>query len=171
MVYILVPGLQNDYSVNSLINMGFTTIYNKTYGSITKDSDISDLKRNCTYESLLCVGAGLTGNDNMRLVACGYCLNVLNVTALNTPNYVGSAYWYYTPTKSFGYSPTNSITQNSCDNSNTDDNLRLCWHTDNGSGGYRAGNVIGLNYDVSYSKYVFFRLSNTLKCIYLNKVF
>ena len=153
-----MPGLQNDYSINSLLNMGFTTIYNQTYGYATKDAEIIDLKKNCTPESILCVGGGQIGNDNMRLVACGNCFSVLNVTALNTPNYVGSAFWYFTPTKSFGFSPSSSINQYTCDYIESNDNFRLCWHTDGSSAGYRIGNVV--SFDDNYSKYAFLKTSN-----------
>ena len=96
----------------------------------------------------------------MSLVSCGNCLSALAVTIKNRPNFVGSAYWYYTPTVSFGFSPTNSISQNSCDNSNLDDNLRMCWHTNNIDGGYRVGNVYNLNTNSDYSKYAFLNTSN-----------
>ena len=139
--------------------MGFTKIYDHTYDYITTDSEILDLRNRCNAGSVLCVGGGIRGDDNMRLVACGNCLSVLSVTVLNTPNYVGSAYWYYTPTKSFGFSPTSSINQNSCDYIESNNNFRLCWHTDNNSGGYRLGNIINLNSDSSYSKYVFLKTS------------
>ena len=141
--------------------MGFTKIYNHTYDYITTDSEIVDLRNRCNADSVLCVGGGIRGDDNMRLVACGNCLSVLSVTALNTPNYVGSAYWYYTPDKSFGFSPSSSISQTICDSSNQNDNLRLCWHTDNQSGGWRLGNITYLNSDSGYSKYVFLKMSKT----------
>ena len=140
--------------------MGFTKIYDHTYDYITTDSEILDLRNRCNAGSVLCVGGGIRGDDNMRLVACGKCLSVLAVTVLNTPNYVSSAYWYYTPGQSFGFSPSSYITQSSCDSSNQNDNLRLCWHTDNNSGGWRLGNIVNLNSDSSYSKYVFLKMSN-----------
>ncbi len=151
--------LQNDFSISTLLNNGYITIYNKTYDYNTKDAEISEIKNNCVDDSILCVGGGARGDDNMRLVSCGNCLSVLAVTLVNKPNYVGSAYWYYTPTRSFGFSPTNSISQNSCDNSNLADNFRLCWHTNNIDGGYRVGNLYNLNTNSDYSKYVFLKTS------------
>ena len=139
--------------------MGFTTIYNHTYDYVTTDLEISEFRNRCNADSVLCVGGGIKGDDNMRLVACGNCLSVLSVTPLDTPNYVGSAYWYYTPTKSFGFAPNRTIYQYSCDYIYFENNLRLCWHTDNVSGGWRLGNITYLNSDSMYSKYVFLKMS------------
>ncbi len=151
--------LQNYVSIESLINSGYATIYNKTYDYETKDYEILEFKRLCQFDSILCVGAGLTDYDIMRVAACANCLSVTAETQLNSPNYVGSAYWYYTPTKSFGFSPSPYITQNMCDNSEPNDNLRLCWHTSGNDGGFRAGNVLDLNTESFYSKYVFLKTS------------
>jgi hypothetical protein len=98
----------------------------------------------------------------MLLVACGNCLRVLAVTELNKPNYVGSAYWYYTPKKSFGFAPTSSINQISCDYYDLDNKLKLCWHTNYSKGGWRLGNIVDLDSNSVYSKYVFVRWGREL---------
>ena len=134
-------------------------IYNQTYDHETNDAEIARLKRYCQFDSMLCVGAGLTDYDIMRVVACANCLSVLAETPLNAPNYVGSAFWYYTPKKSFGFSPSANIMQNMCDYSEPNDNLRLCWHTSGNDGGFRAGNVLDLNTESFYSKYALLKSS------------
>ena len=143
-----------------MTSSGFNIIYNKTYDYSTTDNDIYSFKTGCTADSILCIGGGPTGDDIMRLVSCGDCLSIINATELDLPRFVGSAYWYFTPTKSFGFASTSYITQNSCDNSNTNDNLRLCWHTSGTGGGWRIGNVIDLNFNAIYSKYAFVRHGN-----------
>ena len=140
-----------NFRINS--EMGFTKIYGNTYDYVTTDSEIIDLRKRCNSDSVLCVGGG---NHNMRLVACANCLSVLTVNVLNTPNNAGSVYWYYTPGQSFGFSPSSYITQSSCDSSNQNDNLRLCWHTDNICGGWRLGNIVNLNSDSIAIRNMFF---------------
>ena len=160
-----MPGLLIDVSIKSLLNSGFNLIYNETYDYITTDSEIYALKNTCASESILCIGGGPVGSDTMRLVACANCLAIIQPTLLNQPRYVGFAYWYFTETKGFGFSPDNTIQQNICDINNPSDNLRLCWHTDNKTGGYRLGNLT-INYNSSYSKYAFVRHGKLFK---LNK--
>ena len=138
-----------------LKSIGFKTIYNQTYGYEFKDTDISDLKNYCTFVSILCVGGGKAGDDNMLLVACGDCFSVLAVTELNKPNNVGSVYWYYTPKISFGFAPTSSISQNNCDSMDLDNKLRLCWNINWSYGAGRLGNIRSLESSSAYSKYVF----------------
>ena len=93
-----------------------------------------------------------TGDDILRLVSSGGCLSIINTTEVNLPIYVGSAYWYFTLRTSFGFAPTNYITQSTCDNSNLNGNLRLCWRT-GGSGGRRIGKKTGLNSDNDFLRF------------------
>ena len=167
----IVPGLQNDFSISSLLAMGFTTIYNHTYDHLTTDSQILELKNKCTANSVLCVGGGIKEDDNMRVVACGDCFSILTATDIDTPNYVGSAYWYYTPSKSFGFAPNHTIHQLICDYIFFEDNLRLCWHTDNVNGGWRLGNILGLSSETGYSKYVFLKNSKNKVFLLKKKVY
>ena len=75
-----VPGLENDFSINSLLNLALITNV-----------------RGAQYYAL---AEGLNVMIKWKLVS------ILAVTKINQPNYVGSA---YTPTKSFGFSPNSSV--------------------------------------------------------------
>ena len=69
--------------------------------------------------------------------------------------------WYLTPRTSFGFAPAGaSIKQRSADDSGgSDDDKRLSWHIDNDTeaGGYRAGDLRGLNDDDSWMKLLFYK--------------
>jgi hypothetical protein len=82
-------------------------------------------------------------------------LSVTTETSFYSPQYNGKAYWYFTDGKSFGFAPTNVINQNSADITDQSSNLRLSWHLTGTSGGYRIGNVVGLNSDTTYLKKIY----------------
>ena len=103
----------------------------------------------------MCVGGSLENDPLLIVIACANCLNVTTQTILNNPQFYGAAYWYFTINKSFGYSPTSTITQNDADLYDRDSNFRLSWHLDNFLGGYRLGNLTGLNENTTYSKKIF----------------
>ena len=58
-----------------------------------------------------------------------------------------------TSDKSFGFSDSSTISQNSCDTEGG--NFRICWHLSGGSGGYRLGSLTGLNSEKNYRKLIF----------------
>lgn len=122
-----------------------------------RTSEILAIKNICNNKSILCAAGGKSGSDILNLVSCANCYSVLTMTNLNVPHYVGSAYWYLTQNKSFGFSKYSSINQNTADNNNHDDIYRLSWHLDHNHGGWRLGNIIWLNSDNNYKKYIFIR--------------
>ena len=113
------------------------------------------INRTCTGSSILCFG-GYDGKapGTLLIVACGYCYLILMRTSLNTPHLHNSVYWYYTSSKSFGYSADSSISQSSADIGSTNANLRLSWHLDQGFGGFRIGTLTYLNIDTVYYKII-----------------
>jgi hypothetical protein len=82
-------------------------------------------------------------------------LSVTTETTLNSPQFYGRAYWYFTNGQSFGFAPTNVINQGNADVYDQSSNLRLSWHLDGVSGGWRIGNVITLNSDTTYIKKIY----------------
>ncbi|CAF1140042.1 unnamed protein product [Brachionus calyciflorus] len=81
----------------------------------------------CNQNSILCVGGGLVNSDILEIVSCANCQSVLTDTERDTPVFFGSAYWYRTPSRSFGFylSPVYFIYQFSADYSDFENPLRL----------------------------------------------
>lgn len=120
-------------------------------------SEILNIRSQCNSNSIMCVGGSKSNDLLLRLVACSNCLNVTKQTLLNQPQFNGAAFWYFTPNKSFGFSPTNKIRQNIADDNDEASNLRLSWHLDVNDGGWRLGNLVRLNNDTIYFKKFFLK--------------
>ena len=138
-----------------MLDQGFKTGYNVTYDIPTTNNDIDSIRNLCGNMSKFCAAGGLSYSSQLILIACGNCFNVTSKTLLNEPVFNKAAYWYYTDSKSFGFSPDSEITQQSADNYNMLDPFRLWWHIE-GSGGYRLGKITALNSDINYRKYNFY---------------
>ncbi|CAF1082112.1 unnamed protein product [Brachionus calyciflorus] len=150
------PGLTTKYPLKSLTNVGFRLIYDQFYSHATSSIVLDNIKNQCLKNSILCVGGGLANSDILQLVSCGNCQSVLTPTELDKPVFVGSAYWYRTPSKSFGFSPVYFIYQFTADNTDYKNPLRLSWHLD-GGGGWRLGSLLSLDSSKSYKKFIFIR--------------
>ena len=153
-------GIQNNISITSLINKGFSVVYNKTYGHITTSSEVDAIRSSCKPSTVLCIGGG--EYDNLLVVSCGLCEVVFRNTSANQPNLHNEAYWYYTHDKSIGYAPISNINQANCDSNESSDNKRLCWHFTGGAGGWRIGSIVGLNDDTRFTKTIFKRDNSTI---------
>lgn len=140
------------------MSQGFSNVYNFAYGHSSTSEELNLIKSNCSANSILCAGGALAGSDNLLLVSCGNCLSVLSSTPHNQPVLINGAYWYFTPNYSFGYAPTNSVSQNTCDNFNPKDPLRLCYHLDQYVGGWSIGTLTYLNYDTAYVKILLLKI-------------
>lgn len=121
--------------------MGFVIKYNKTYSDPTTSDLLDNIRNGCETTSKICVGGGATGDDTLRLVACGNCLNVLTETQRNKPQQIGTVFWYWQRGMSFGFSPKSKINQANSDVNEPKNEQRLSWHVDNNFGGkYLAHN-------------------------------
>jgi len=117
------------------------------YSNSITETDLNNIKTQCNQNSLICVG-GADSNNNLLLVSCGLCLDILSTTIRNQPRFVNGAWWYFTPGYSFGFAPNSNIKQDFADGfdvisnnwSNLKDSNRLSWHLD-GTGGWRLGNI------------------------------
>jgi hypothetical protein len=142
-----------------LLKAGFSLVFYYPYNQVTTTNDILKIRNQCVIESIICVGGmepfSVT-SDILRVLACANCLSVTTQTNLNQPKLVGEAYWYFTPSYSFGYSPTNQIDQKDGDQFEKNSNLRVSWHLDK-IGGYRLGNLISLNSNTNHYKKVFLK--------------
>ena len=106
----------------------------------------------------MCVGGSGPESDNiLRVMACSDCLNITTQTQLNIPVFSGSAYWYFTPGVSFGFSPDSLIIQTYADAHDQYSNQRLSWDLNGIWGGWRLGNIAFLRTNSSYSKKVYLK--------------
>ncbi len=149
-------GIQQNVSEQTLRNNGWTLFYEQTY-STANTSTGSELRPGGQY---VIVAGKSIGSSVLTTVAAAPTNSVFTSTTLNTPQLLNGTYWYYTPTRSFGYSPTNVINQASADitgcdihevivvNACASDPSRLSWHL-LGNGGFRLGNAGWINDDGS----------------------
>ena len=154
---IKVPGLANYINENDLLNAGFRLVYNYPYSHLTTSTEILNIRDQCSTSSILCVGGNRPIDLLLRVVACANCLNITTKTNLDQPKMYGAAYWYFTDLKSFDFSPTSTITQNIADNYDKASNLRVSWHLDEKSGGWRLGDLVELNDNSMYYKKIYIK--------------
>ena len=121
-------------------------------------ADLDNIRTKCNSDSVLCAGGGKVNSDILDLVSCGNCYSILAPTVLDKPIYVGSAYWYMTSGKSFGFSPIFSISQTTADMHDLSSPLRLSWHLNQNDGGWRLGSKTNLNKNQNYKKYLFIKV-------------
>ena len=148
-------GIQQNVSEQTLRNNGWTLFYEQTYGT-TIGNSTTPIRPSGQYVIL---SAKAAGSSTITLAAAAPTSGVFTETAINTPQLLNGTYWYYTLATncgvcgSIGFAPSNSITQNSADVSNTEDPLRMSWHLQDGMGGWRLGTITNIN-DASYLKQV-----------------
>ena len=143
--------LKSNILINELLNQGFKTVYDQLYSHVTTNEELYDIKSKCNTESIICVG-GSDDVNNLLLVSCGSCLDILTITDRFVPKLINGAYWYFTPDISFGFSPNSKIDQNyydcyDCPNCNDNSNIctdsnRLSWKL-SGYTGFRLGKNCG----------------------------
>ena len=152
-------------SISNLTNSGFTIVYKAPYSNATKKADLDNIFNQCKNKiSTVCFG-GAGSTNTLALLACAYCNDVSKTTSINTPalNADSGLYWYYTPSYSFGFATSSSISQAKGDTSNLADAARLSWNLD-GTGGYRLGTFYTATSLTDYSKYAFVRDLVVLDC-------
>ncbi len=146
--------------MNSLTILGFSEVYNYPYSHATFLSEILAIRAQCDSSTIMCVGGGISDNRLLKVVACANCLDITKQTKQNQPKLHGLAYWYMAPKLSFGFSPSQTITQNQADTTIIGSELRLSWHLDIGNvGGWRLGNITSLNGDNLFYKKIFLKKS------------
>ena len=159
---ILYPyiGIQNNIPVSSLINHGYSYVYNRPYNHFTTKQEIDEIKNSCSSTTVLCLGGrdSQNANDILLVVSCGLCSAVFTKTARNTPNLHNEAYWYYTPDLSgnqgIGFSPNATINQYNVDVFDQSNNQRVSWHLTGNWGGWRLGSLTSLDLNTRYYKVI-----------------
>ena len=156
-----MPGLVNDLPIKDLLALGYREVYNFPYAHTTLLAEIQAIRAQCDSATIMCVGGSKPDEGTLRLVSCGNCLNITSTTQQNQARFNGAAYWYFAPNLSFGFAPNATITQGQADTTDLESTLRLSWHLDLATGGWRLGNINGLNSNSVYYKKVYLKaLSN-----------
>jgi len=145
-------GIQQNVSEQTLRDNGWTLRYEQTYSTQNSSTGIEFRPS----ESFMIVTGKSIGSNVLTTVAAAPTNSIFTATSRNAPQLLNGTYWYYTPDWSFGYSPTNVISQSSADttgcgdatqyNECASDPSRLSWHL-SGGGGYRLGNAGWINSD------------------------
>ena len=142
-------GIQQNVSEQTLIDNGWTKFYEQTYGTITATT--APLRPS---EQYVILAGKAVGSSTIILAAAAPTSAVFTETVLNTPQLLNGTYWYNTPSKSIGFAPTATISQNTADQVDTSSVLRLSWHLNNIEGGWRLGSLTELNSSTAYLKQV-----------------
>ena len=143
-------GIQQNVSEQTLRDNGWTLFLEQTYGTRIGSSG-SQLIPSGPY--VILTGKAV-GSSTLPVLAAAPTSQVFTATASNTPQLINGTYWYYTQNKSIGFSPTNIITQNPADTTDTSSPLRLSWHLLSSDGGWRLGATTWLNDSTDYLKQV-----------------
>jgi hypothetical protein len=151
-------GIQQNVSEQTLRNNGWALFYEQTYGTPI-GSNATSLIPSGQY--VILTGKAV-GSSTLPILAAAPTSQVFTNTDVNTPQLLNGAYWYNTPSRSIGFSPTNTINQNIGDSQDNSDPLRLSWHLVGNGGGWRLGEInkfnpgsgVELNYSSAYLKQV-----------------
>ena len=148
-------GVVQNYSEGLLLLNGFVKCYDQPYSSFTTSSDLDA----CYGSQSVFVGAKSSISAIAFEIGAFGSPKIFNATnSTNTADYdLGGAYWYGYPFCSFGFASSSSVTLNTCDVGQGNDDCAncLCWHLDQSDGGYRAGCVTLLDYVQTWRKIIY----------------
>ncbi|CAF4287617.1 unnamed protein product [Rotaria sp. Silwood2] len=136
---------------------GWSQCYNGTYDVFLNTTTLTSVLNTCNKAKLL-LGCRPKGNTNLTVAAMGLRADVLYncstySSCTNVANGVG---WYYSDNYSWGFANDNdTVARGSCDIGSTNAAYRLCWHTDQWSGGWRCGASTGLNNDNTTERVIY----------------
>ena len=139
----------NSVSVAYLADYGCTVCYLQTYGAATTSNNISS----CTGPYLF-VGGRATSNSTFTLGAFDSSTSILTQTPINRPHQSNGVYWYFTQSKSFGFSRNARVIQYWYDVYDLDSDGRLSWIL-YGDGGARLGSIHDLYHSIDYMKAIY----------------
>ncbi len=153
-------GIHEDLLIKDLLNAGFITVYNYSYGHKTTHTELLKIKYDIGKNSSIpiCVGAKEKNKEELALAACGVLDEVLTLTRLQyKARYSRGVYWYFLEGKSFGFAPSENITMKyGTDVEEDNEELRLSWKIDGKNGGWRVGEEDGI-YTNAWNKMIFVR--------------
>lgn len=147
-------GPQQNVSLSTILSGGWTLCYS-AFMSVPIGDLAETVLTPCQGTNIMMAGRE-TGSDVFLLLAAGNRSEVTTPTGYgsNTHAVNGSEWYFMGPEWSWGFAPLGAATQQSqCDVLAGAE--RMCLHTFSWVGGYRIGNITGLNNSDDYEK-VFF---------------
>jgi large repetitive protein len=150
-------GPQNNVAVSTITDGGWTLCWNDQYRDI---GDQSRFLNACTGKYILVAAGAANDPGNYMLAAAGERSSVFRVTGINEVTSNNGTFWYFNPTRSMGFAPTNVIRQSSADVQDRSSTLRMSWHLGHCGvgkicGGWRVGSVVGLNGSTAYVRAIY----------------
>lgn len=154
-------GQVRDVSVSSITSSGWTLCWSGYYGGT---ASLQTIKDSCTQTYVL-YAAGVKDAATYLLAAAGERSAVFAETGNNVTTKNNETYWYFNSGKSIGFAPSSVITQSSADTTDYSSLYRMSWHAGYCGagllcGGWRVGNLTGLNSDNNYVRAIY--QSNTV---------
>ncbi len=147
-------GVQFSVSESTVTSGGWSVCYSATYATPLGNSAGTALGE-CAGPDIM-YAAMATGSSTFDLLAWAPLADVtFNTGAANNgvTHVANGTEWYYADNYSVGFAGLGeAVLKNQCDENAGAD--RLCWHTVNGAGGYRDGNITGLNASSDYTKVI-----------------
>ena len=150
----LPVGSQQNLALSTILGGGWTQCYSELF-SAPIGNDAENVLSQCQGENIMMAGRA-TGSDMFLLLAQGALNDVTANTGAGTSNthVVNGAQWYFSSKWSWGFAPIGEqVDLYSCDISSGAQHM--CLHTLDWTGGFRIGDISGLNDSQSYEK-VFF---------------
>lgn len=154
---LIVPyGPQNDIDAATVAGWGFTECYSATYAT-PLGNDASGALAGCSGDYLM-LAARRTESDVFEVLAAALWDDVLFDTGtgdLTTTHTANGSEWYYADLWSWGFAGLDdTVDKFQCDTNGPTERDRLCWHTFDWVGGYRAGTNLWLNSSTDWEKVI-----------------
>lgn len=155
---LVIPfGPQNDVLVATVTGVwGWTECYAETYATPLGNDETAALA-GCAGDQLM-LAARRTGSDIFEVLAAASRDAVLTNTGAAgngvTTTSNGSE-WYFAPLWSWGFAGLgDAVNKGQCDTAGPGERDRLCWHTFDFVGGWRAGSFTNLNDSTEWTKVI-----------------
>lgn len=148
-------GPQNDVAVATVTNnWGWSVCYSASYAT-PLGNDASSALSNCSGQYIM-LAARQVRSENYEVLAAALWNDVLFNTGASNNGVTHSANgseWYYAPQWSWGFAGAgDTVNKTQCDTNGLNERDRLCWHTYDFVGGWRAGAFTNLNDDTLWIK-------------------
>lgn len=150
-------GPQNDIAVATVTGTwGWTQCYSATYAAPLGNNAEAALVA-CSGDKLM-LAARRSGSSIFEVLAAADRTDVLFNTGTNdftTTHTANGSEWYYADSWSWGFAGLgDAVSKVECDAIGMAERDRLCWHTSDDYGGWRAGSFVGLNVSTDWEKVI-----------------
>jgi len=120
-------------------------------------TSLNVIQQKC-YKNQLMLGCRTVGTSMLRVAANAPRGDVLYLNQSSVVHNANNVGWYYHTSRSWGFAPASAtVSLSTCDIESVDGDRRLCWHTTNNAmqGGWRCGEMTGLNADSTFERVIF----------------